>query len=148
MNDLWRELQEHPGRFGLVVGETASRALNTIAQSTGYPVLNVSRHLTIDYPEGSRSPDALLRDHSVLDHIEVLFWSAVAVDPLRLLSKLARHRPVIAAWPGSIDGRRARFSEPGPPDHYDQPLPASAIVLRAVATTFPDQLPYEVERNR
>lgn len=148
IEDLWHEFREHPGRFGLAVGERASDTLAAIATRSSLGVLDAGRHLTVDYPDGWRSPETLLLGHPLLNHLEVLFWPAVPVDPLLLLGMLARRHPLIAAWPGVVEGRRARFSEPGRPDYYDQPLPPSAIVLRAVATSFPDELPYEVERTR
>lgn len=148
IEDLWRELREHPGRFGVAVGERTSDTLAGIAARSGLAVLDVGRCLTVDHPDGWKSPEDLLLGTPLLDHLEILFWPAVPVDPLLLLGVLARRHPLVAAWPGEIEGRRARFSEPGRPDYYDQLLLPSAIVLRAVATSFPDELPYEVERTR
>jgi hypothetical protein len=48
-------------------------------------------------------------------------------------------------WPGEIVDRRARYSAPGHPDHYDQRL-ADVVVLRPRTTRFPDEVPYEIER--
>lgn len=147
IDDIWQELSAQAGRFGLAVGEHASETLAAIAVRSGLDPLDIGRFVTIDHPDGWMVPEQLLRNQPVLDRIEVLFWPDVPADPLRLLTLLARRHPVIAAWPGSIDGRRARYSEPGRPDHYDQPLPSSAIVLRSIATAFPDEPPYEVERT-
>jgi hypothetical protein len=148
IEDLWDELRVHPGRFALVVGDCADATVAAIAAAIGQPVIDVSRHLTVEHEDGWQSPDEILSRHAVLRHIEVLFSPEVPADPLRLLTMLARRGPVIASWPGTIEDGRALFSRPGRHDHFDQPLPSSALVLRAIPTTFPDEVPYEVERVR
>lgn len=118
-----------------------------LARQAGGAVNHVGSLLTVEHPNGISSPERLLRGHRVLVDLDVLFWPDVLVDPLRLLRTLARYTPLVALWPGEISGGRATYSEPGRRDHYDQPVPAEAIVLRARSTTFPDELPYEVERT-
>lgn len=118
-----------------------------LARQAGGAVTHVGFLLTVEHPTGISSPERLLGGHRVLVDLDVLFWPDVLVDPLRLLRTLARYTPLVAHWPGEISGGRATYSEPGRRDHYDQPVPAEAIVLRARSTTFPDELPYEVERT-
>jgi hypothetical protein len=75
----------------------------------------------------------------------ILFDPEVAIDPLALFRTLAKRRPIIAVWPGTIEGGWARYSQPGRRDHYEGQL-ADVLVLRARPTAFPDEVPYTVER--
>jgi hypothetical protein len=65
--------------------------------------------------------------------IELLFQPDLAVDPLRLLLALSRHRVVVATWPGTIDATTLTYAEPGHPEHRRYPRPACAIVTLSPA---------------
>lgn len=67
-------------------------------------------------------------DVLAIDNIEMLFHPDLAVDPLRLLLALSRHRVVVATWPGVLDGAMLTYAEPGHPEHRREPRPACAIV--------------------
>lgn len=143
--NAWEFLEHAHGRFGLICGPDSEAVAVRLARSVGIPISSVGTLLT-EGESGISAPEAVLRGRRVLTDLDVLFWPAVPVDPLRLLRTLARNTPLLAVWPGDVVGERARYSEPGRPDHYDQTLPAEAVILRARPTTFPDELAYEVER--
>lgn len=72
-------------------------------------------------------------DVLAIDNIELLFQPDLAVDPLRLLLALSRHRVVVATWPGTVDGATLTYAEPGHPEHRRYPRPACAIVTLSPA---------------
>lgn len=53
----------------------------------------------------------------LLDNIEIVFDPAFQHDPLRLLQGLARHRVVVAAWPGAVAEGRLTYAVAGHPEH-------------------------------
>ena len=55
-------------------------------------------------------------DVVLLDNIELLFAVELAQDPLRLLQSLSRNRTIVAAWPGTFDGKTLTYAEPGHPE--------------------------------
>jgi len=62
------------------------------------------------------------RELVVLDNLEILFDVALKLDPLRLLQGLARHRTVVAAWNGSIEGNYMTYAVPGHPEYGRYPV--------------------------
>jgi hypothetical protein len=67
-------------------------------------------------------------DVVLLDNIELLFAKDLAQDPLRLLQSLSRNRTIVAAWPGSFDGKYLTYAEPGHPEHQRYAMPQAAII--------------------
>lgn len=140
------ELRGSRGRIALVVGDAASDVARRIAEAWGTEVMCVGRVLT----SGDRPPtrEEVLRAFDtgeVFDEIEILFSPELALDPIDALRSMARMRPRLCVWPGTIAGRRAAFSLPGRGDRCDEQL-ADVVVLRARDTVFPDETPFEVER--
>ena len=144
--ELWAYLRGSPGTFALTVGEASLGAMEHLSSHWSTPLTSVGHLLTIEHEDGWKTPEQVLQNRSLLVGVEVMFWPEVAVDPLRLLRSLASRHPVVAAWPGKLTNGRAIFSEPGRPDYYDNPAPRGTVVLHARAATFPDELPYTVER--
>lgn len=79
-----------------------------------------------------------------LDNIELLFHPDLAVDPLRLLLALSRHRVVVASWPGTFDGTTLTYAEPGHPEHRREPRPGCAVVT---VPSRPSSAPAPVARD-
>jgi hypothetical protein len=67
-------------------------------------------------------------DVVLLDNIELLFAAELAQDPLRLLQSLSRNRTIVAAWPGSFDGKSLSYAEPGHPEARRYSTPQAVIV--------------------
>lgn len=82
----------------------------------------------------------------LLHDLECLCWQPwLNAEPLRFLRILARRNGVFAVWPGSVSDGVASFSAPGRRDHVS--VSASGVtVLRPVATRFPDEAPFTLER--
>ncbi len=143
------ELRHARGRLAIVADSGgAGDVLERFAAVIGSPVARVGRLLAeCGPPPTERCIRERLTNRHVISDIEVLFWRpCLDLDPLALFRRLARSGPpVIIHWPGRIDGRRARFSAPGRADHYDAPL-SDALVLRPRPVSFPDEVPYDLER--
>lgn len=128
----------------LLVGPPRSgktRSLLGVADKYRWPCVNLNLELTGRLLELTHRQRALrssglvaeivadkASDVVLLDNIEVLFSTALSLDPLKVLQGLSRHRTVVAAWPGQLAGRRLLYAEPGHPEarSYDDP---DAIVL-------------------
>ena len=130
-----------------MVGPGAAVALDSVARTRGARVTAVGGLLTVDDPGGWQDPEKALRESVVLTDLEVVFSPQILIDPLRLLTRLARRRPLVAFWPGDIQGGRAGYSQRGRPDYYSELVPSSAVIVRARVTAFPDEVPFELERS-
>jgi len=145
--ELLSELRASRGRISLVRSAGPLTAtVSSLAAVIGEVPVWVGESLT-----GSASPPssaealATLRGRRLLTELDLLFWPSLRINPLSLLRRLAADGPTVAVWPGMITRRRAVYSEPGRPDHFDAPL-RDALVLTPMPTTFPDDVPYELER--
>ena len=140
-NQVMRRLEQVAGlyyRLTLVVaprGTGKTVALQEVATRTGTLVINVNLALSqrmLDLTERQRSlrVPRLLEEITgqtaseliVLDNLEILFDVALKLDPLRLLQGLARHRTVVAAWNGSIEGDHMTYAVPGHPEYRRYPV--------------------------
>jgi hypothetical protein len=52
----------------------------------------------------------------LLDNLEILFDSALEVEPLRLLQVGSRNRTVVASWSGAYTDGTLTYAEPGHPE--------------------------------
>jgi hypothetical protein len=144
--DLITELTATPGRFALIAGAPhdviveCERLLEVSCCHVGALLADRGS------PPSDTEVESTLRPHPLLVEIEILFAPQLALDPLALLRRLARHRaPRVAAWPGPLENGRAKFSEPSRPDYYDRPVD-DVLILRATERAFPDQPCFEIER--
>jgi hypothetical protein len=97
-------------------GKTA--ALRSVAERLGCPLVNVNlemskKMLDLTRAQRSRQVERLLKeviaaapgDVVLLDNLEILFDTALEVEPLRLLQVTSRNRTVVASWSGTfLDG--------------------------------------------
>lgn len=136
-------------RLILVVGPAGSgktEALQHVAERTGWPRLNLNLELArqlLDLTERQRRLllprllAELLEPYNseviLLDNLEILFTVSFHQDPLRLLLGLARHRTVVAAWPGSMTAGKLVYAEPGHPEYRRYPVQDFIVV-----TTMPN----------
>ncbi len=152
-NQVMRQLAQAPGlyyRLVLVVapkGAGKTVALQEVAAGTGTLVTNVNLELSqrmLDLTERQRSLRVLRfleeitgqtdREIVVLDNLEILFDVALKLDPLRLLQGLSRHRTVVAAWNGSIEGDYITYAVPGHPEYRRYPIRDFLVASPAGAT--------------
>ena len=140
-NQVMQQLAQAAGlyhRLMLVVapkGTGKTVVLQEVAARTGILVINVNLELSqrmLDLTERQRSlrVPRLLEDITgqtdreivVLDNLEILFDVALKLDPLRLLQGLSRHRTVVAAWNGAIEGDSMTYAVPGHPAYRRYPV--------------------------
>src|SRR2546423_51156 len=134
---LWAELESSRGRLSLVVGGRTGSPLELLAEALGIDVVSVGSILTsADGPPESREIQASLANARLLDRLGILFSPELEIDPISLLRRLSRALPRIAAWPGEVDGNRARFSRPGRKDFYERVL-EDAVILRPRDRRYP-----------
>lgn len=108
-------------------GKTA--ALQAVAQKFGHPLVNVNleiskRMLELTRTQRSRQVERLLKevvaaapgDVVLLDNLEILFDTALEVEPLRLLQVSSRNRTIVASWNGSFQNGTLTYAEPGHPE--------------------------------
>lgn len=120
-------------------GKTA--ALAELAARHNWPHLNVNLRISeklLDLTHRQRAVraasilDDIVREEAsevvLLDNIELLFAAELAQDPLRLLQSLSRNRTIVAAWPGSFDGKTLTYAEPGHPEARRYSTPQAVIV--------------------
>jgi Cdc6-like AAA superfamily ATPase len=108
-------------------GKTA--VLQSVAQKIGCLVVNVNLELSkkmleLTRMQRSRQVERLLKevvaaaagDVVLLDNLEILFDTALEVEPLRLLQVSSRNRTIVASWNGSFRDGTLTYAEPGHPE--------------------------------
>ena len=139
-------------RLILAVGPARSGKTAALAEITtrhNWPRLNVNLRISeklLELTHRQRAVrvagilDDIVREEEsnvvLLDNIELLFAVELAQDPLRLLQSLSRNRTVVAAWPGSFDGKTLTYAEPGHPEARRYPTPQAVIVTTGDAEHF------------
>jgi hypothetical protein len=145
---LLEELAGQPGRFALVADDSdgGDRLVAHLEADLGLGVVHVGRALADRVTAPTLDELELAVDNaSVLTDLDLLFWPDLGVPVLPFLADLARRRPIIAVWPGEIAAGRARYGVPGRPDHQDERL-TDVVVLHPRSVSFPDEIPYQIER--
>lgn len=120
-------------------GKTA--ALHAVAQKFGHPIVNVNfelskRMLELTRSQRSRQVERLLKeviadvpgDVVLLDNVEILFDTALEVEPLRLLQVSSRNQTIVASWNGSYRDGTLMYAEPGHPE-FNQFKQTDAVVI-------------------
>ncbi|MDA1275509.1 MAG: BREX-3 system P-loop-containing protein BrxF [Verrucomicrobia bacterium] len=64
--------------------------------------------------------DEHFRSGLCLDNTELLFDSALRLNPLVFLQDVSRNRVIIATWNGVVAGDQIRFGHTGHPDYFCQ----------------------------
>ncbi len=145
--DLDAELRAGRGTPALVeAGATGVEVLVTALSAVVDHVVSVGQRLT--QVQEMPTISELLDDGSgstLLLDIDVLFAPALELDVLSQLRRMVRDRSLVVLWPGRSQGGRLSYSSPGRGDYVDVPA-RDVIVLRPVATQFPDEVPYLLER--
>ena len=119
--------------------------LRAIATARGLTPLNVGAELggrLAGMPQRQRhlQTTSILREladqHAIdglllLDNLELLFDRSLQLDPLDLLKRHAHAKPVVAVWPGELQGDtrtgRLTYADMGHPEHQDYSL--AGVVL-------------------
>lgn len=131
-------------RLVILVGAPTSgktTALQTVARNLGCQLLNVNLELSkkmleLTRTQRSRQVERLLKeviaaapgDVVLLDNLEILFDTALELQPLRLLQVLNRNRTIVASWNGSFQGATLIYAEPGHPEFMQFKQPEAVII--------------------
>jgi hypothetical protein len=131
-------------RLVILVGAPASgktTALQAVAKKLGCQILNINLELSkkmleLTRTQRSRQVERLLKeviasvpgDMVLLDNLEILFDTALELQPLRLLQVLDRNRTIVASWNGSFQGGTLIYAEPGHPEFMQFKQPEAVVV--------------------
>ena len=131
-------------RLVILVGASASgktTVLQSVAQNPGCQLLNVNLELSkkmleLTRSQRSRQVEKLLKeviasvpgDVVLLDNLEILFDTALELQPLRLLQVLSRNRTIVASWNGSFQGGTLIYAEPGHPEFLQIKQPEAVVI--------------------
>jgi len=123
-------------------GSGKSRLLRALAVRHTWPLLNTNLALAqvlVAVPEAERAyrvGDAMVdaADEAagtsgvlLIDDIELLFTSALKVNPLKMLARIARNRAIAAVWPGGWDGTELSWAIAGHPEHRRWPAERAMV---------------------
>jgi len=119
-------------RLVLLVGNSGdgkTELLQQLAQKLEIPVVNVNLELSrrlLELPRKRRPRqvepfvkeliNAEKQESIILDNLEILFDTALQLDPLRLLKAVSRNRTIVASWNGMIEDDSLSYAEP---DHAE-----------------------------
>ena len=120
-------------------GKTAT--MQSVAQKIGCQLVNVNLELSkkmleLSRTQRSRQVARLMKEVIaavsgnvvLLDNLEILFDTGLAVEPLRLLQVSSRNRTVVASWSGSYVAGTLTYAEPGHPE-FVQFKQSEAVVI-------------------
>ena len=109
--------------------------LQPLADALGYPLVNVSLALSgrlLDVrppPRAALASDrlddvveAVPGDVLLLGALELLFEPGLRLSPLPALQRLARRRPIVAAWSGEARDGYLFYAQPDHPEYRRYPL--------------------------
>lgn len=112
-----------------VPGSGKTAMTQALSSAHGYPIINVNlelskRLLDLSRVQRSRQAEKSLKeviagvtgDVVILDNIELLFDTALELEPLRLLQGASRNRTIVATWNGSFNNKTLVYAEPGHPE--------------------------------
>ena len=122
-------------------GSGKTTALRAYADKAGGALVNVNLELTkrlldLTRIQRSRQVERLFRglaseapgDVVFLDNLEVLFDTALEVEPLRLLQVSSRNRTIVASWNGGFHDGVLTYAEPGHPEFVQFKQPEGVVV--------------------
>ena len=136
LNELSKALDEAGRsyhRLVLLIGPSDSgktQLLRQLAEESDCDVLNVNlefsqRMLDVARSRRPKQADRVFREIVtsqstelvVLDNLEVLFDTALRLDPLRLLQLASRNQSVVASWNGTLNDSLLSYAEPDHPEY-------------------------------
>ena len=131
-----------------VPGSGKTAMTQSLATARGYPLINVNlelskRLLDLTRVQRSRQVERLLKeviasvtgDVVILDNIELLFDTALELEPLRSLQGASRNRTIVATWNGSFNNGTLMYAEPGHPEFVPFKQTEAIVVLASTSET-------------
>ena len=142
--DLVRSVQTAYYRLVVIAGAPGcgkTRLLNQVATQLSLPKINLSllvsrslltmthRQRMLRAPEVARDVIDVHGPAGVcLDDTELLFDSALHLNPLTFLQDVSRNRLVVATWNGALEGGELRYGYAGHPDFFRQAVSGCPVV--------------------
>ncbi len=151
---LEEAIQQAPSQyFRLVIlagppasGKTA--ALQAVAKTLDCQIVNVNlelskKMLALTRSKRSQKVASLLKEVIaaasgevvLLDNLEILFDSALDVEPLRILQLASRNRTIVASWNGNFANGTLSYAEPGHPEFLQEKQTEAVVISTAGADT-------------
>jgi ABC-type iron transport system FetAB ATPase subunit len=131
-------------KLTLLVGPSGAgktRLLNRVAAQLQLPAINLSLLLSQRLLSQTRQQRALkaeevaieiidehLQSGLCLDDTELLFDSALRLNPLTFLQDISRNRLIVASWNGTLSGGELRFGYSGHPDFFSQRVTGFPVI--------------------
>jgi hypothetical protein len=72
----------------------------------------------------------------LLDNVELLFDVSLQIHPLRCLQTLARQRPIVTAWNGTVTNGLLTYAAPDHPEYRRYPLAYLLVVSPTTPARF------------
>jgi hypothetical protein len=125
-------------------GSGKTRLLNQVAAHLQLPAINLNLLLSQRLLSHTRRQRALkaeevaieivdehYRSGLCLDDTELLFDSALRLNPLVFLQDISRNRLIVASWNGALAAGQLRFGYTGHPDFFSQVVSGFPVVTVA-----------------
>ncbi len=122
-------------------GTGKTRVLNEMARKLGMPVTNLGLELSQRLLNLTRRARALKVEELAtevvdkqnsgnvcLDNTELLFDSALHMNPLGFLQDLSRNRLIVATWCGVLRAGELNFAHAGHPDFFHQTVSGHPVI--------------------
>jgi len=139
-----RELKLASNKLLVIAGTTGSGktdAVRKVSAQLGWPVINVGkdvseRLLSLTVRQRRLKAEEVVADaldasgrrELCLDNTEVLFDSALALNPVNLLLNLSRNRVLVVAWNGRLENGSLVYAYPEHPEHFIGPANGFPVV--------------------
>lgn len=140
--DLVRAAQDAYHKLVIIAGPSGAGKtpnLNQVATELKMPVVNLNfelsrRLLNLTKRQRMLKAEEVARDaideqaqsqdqaqtSLCLDNTELLFDSALNLNPLAFLQAISRNRLIVATWNGILENGELRFAYPGHPDFFQK----------------------------
>ncbi len=145
LEEAIQQAADHYFRLVILAGAPGSgktAGLQIVGQKLGCQLVNVNlelskRMLELTRTQRARQVDRLLKEVIaaslgnvvLLDNLEILFDTALEIEPLRLLQVSSRNRTIVASWNGSFNDGTLTYAEPGHPE-FIQYKQIDAVVIQ------------------
>ena len=148
--DLVRAAQDAYHKLVIIAGPSGAGKtpnLNQVAAELKMPVVNLNlelsrRLLNLTKRQRMLKAEEVARDaideqaqsqdqaqaSLCLDNTELLFDSALNLNPLAFLQAISRNRLIVATWNGILENGELRFAYPGHPDFFKKPVSGYPVV--------------------
>lgn len=149
--DLVRNARSSYHKLVIIAGPSGSgksRQLRQVATHLNLPIMNLNLELSRRLLNLTRRQRMLKAEEFAMDAIdecaesqpsdqaslcldntELLFDSALNLNPLAFLQAISRNRLIVATWNGTLESAELRFAYRGHPDFFQNPVNGFPVVF-------------------